>query len=221
MKTHNIECYDNQHRSRYIHDVTAKLKRKGAYHHGDLRRGLIDAALKLAAEKGVRAVSLTDAAKSLGVSGAAPYRHFADKEALLAAAAEESFITFRQALRSARTATYDALEGLLRQGEAYVQFGQKYPERLDFMFSMHLEFEKYPGLHQASEAAFHELLDAVEGLVVAKLITAEEVPSTAYQVWFFAHGAATVAMPPSATSTSSQLLRQGVQALLAGKRLLG
>ncbi len=198
--------------------MTAKAKRKGAYHHGDLRRSLIDAALKLAKAKGARAVSLTGAARLLDVSGAAVYRHFADKEALLAAAATEAFIGFRDALRAPRLSTKDPVEGLLRQGESYVLFGQKYPERLDLMFNIGLEFRKYPELATASNDAFNELISAVTALVGAKLITAEEVEVTAHQVWFMAHGAATLSRPPASTVTATAALRQGVEAMVLGKK---
>ena len=198
--------------------MSAKTKRKGAYHHGDLRRSLIDAALKLARAKGARAVSLTGAASLLGVSGAAVYRHFADKEALLAAAATEAFIGFREALRVPRLSTKDVVEGLLRQGESYVLFGQKYPERLDLMFNIGLEFRKYPELTTASNDAFNELISAVTALVDAKRITADDVEATAHQVWFMAHGAATLSLPPASAISATTVLRRGVEAMLSGKR---
>ncbi len=216
--SNNIKCYCNQHETRYAASVTAKAKRKGAYHHGDLRRSLIDAALKLAKTHGARAVSLTGAATLLGVSGAAPYRHFADKEALLAAAATEAFTGFREALRTPRLSTTDPLEGLLRQGEAYVLFGQKYPERLDLMFNIGLEFRKYLELAEASNAAFNELISAVTALADARLIAASDIDSTAHQVWFLAHGAATLSLPQDSTVSATVALRQAVEAMLLGKR---
>ena len=79
---------------------------KRPYHHGDLRAALIRAALSLIEEHGVKGLALSDAARLAGVSVAAPYRHFKDKEALLAEIAAEGFVLFRDALaRASRRAT--------------------------------------------------------------------------------------------------------------------
>ena len=71
------------------------------YHHGDLRNALIQAGLAILAEEGTHALSLRAAARRSGVSHAAPYRHFADKEALLAAIAEQGFNTLAASVRAA------------------------------------------------------------------------------------------------------------------------
>src|SRR5688500_11737827 len=79
------------------------------YHHGDLRRALLDATLRLAAEKSPAGVSLRESAREAGVSPAAPYRHFQDKQNMLAAAAEEGFrILLERIGRSAAQATLPA-----------------------------------------------------------------------------------------------------------------
>lgn len=196
--------------------MTTKAKRKGAYHHGDLRRGLIEAALRLAKEKGARAISLSEAATLLGVSAAAPYRHFADKEALLAAAAEHAFIEFRTAMRSRRLSTDDVIEGVMRQGEAYVHFGQKHPEQLDLMFSMHFTC-LHEGLVSAAAAAFQELLDGVEALVAIGALPRAQVERAAHQLWFLAHGAATIASGTPTPVDPIALLRDGTARLLGLK----
>src|SRR5260370_8363924 len=72
------------------------------YHHGDLRAALIQAGLAILAEEGAQALTLRAAARRAGVSHSAPYRHFADKEALLAAIAEEGFTQLAQRLEQAR-----------------------------------------------------------------------------------------------------------------------
>jgi len=70
---------------------SALEKKRGRYHHGDLRRALLDAALELLAREGASALTLREVARRAGVTHAAPYRHFTDKQALLAAVAEEGF----------------------------------------------------------------------------------------------------------------------------------
>ncbi len=207
-------CYNAGVRAR----LARKPKTKAAYHHGNLRRSLVEAALTLASAHGARSVSLNEAARLAGVSGAAPYRHFADKEALLAAAAEVSFVEFRAALHARRASSPDPLEGLLRQGEAYVRYAQKHPERLDLMFSMGFDFARSPALAEASAAAFEELQSAVRALVPPGLLAAEAVEATAYQVWFLAHGAATMSPGHLGTTQVMSTLRDGVVSLLRGKR---
>ncbi len=83
-----------------INPVTSNpaVETKRPYHHGDLRAALIRAALSLIEEHGVKGLALSDAARLAGVSVAAPYRHFKDKEALLAEIAAEGFVMFRDAL---------------------------------------------------------------------------------------------------------------------------
>jgi len=82
--------------------VTAKVgDKRGKYHHGDLRRALLDAALELVNELGPSGITLREAARRAGVTHAAPYRHFADKGALLAAVAEQGFVQLLAAIDGA------------------------------------------------------------------------------------------------------------------------
>lgn len=113
------------------------LKRKGAdYHHGDLRRSLVEATVRLVAEHGVDGFTLRAAAKLAGVSDGAPYHHFADKEALLAAVAEESFGLLCDEMNSAgREQLGDACAKARAMSVAYVLFASRYPARFRIMFS--------------------------------------------------------------------------------------
>src|ERR1700742_4576455 len=96
---------------------------KRPYHHGDLRSALLRAALSLIEEHGVKGLALSDAARLTGVSVAAPYRHFKDKEALLAELAPEGFALFRDALAHAlKTHPDDKRKRLVEMGVAYVEF---------------------------------------------------------------------------------------------------
>ena len=97
-------------------------KRKGAYHHGNLRRALIDAGLALIDREGATALSLRAVAQRVGVSAAAPYRHFPSREALLAAVAEEGFRLLGKELQHAIDAESDPARRLAESGLAYVQY---------------------------------------------------------------------------------------------------
>ena len=83
------------------------MAEKSNYHHGDLRQALIDGAIALIAEQDISSLSLREVARRVGVSHAAPYRHFADKEALLAAVAEEGFIRLTASMRQQQQMVFD------------------------------------------------------------------------------------------------------------------
>jgi AcrR family transcriptional regulator len=113
------------------------VKPPNAYHHGDLRQALIQAALASVEHEGPGGISLASTAKALGVSQPAPYRHFADRDALLAAVAAEGFRIFKAALANALAASADG-SGLSRMSHAYVRFGLARPGLYRLMFASHL-----------------------------------------------------------------------------------
>ncbi len=107
-----------------------------AYHHGALRDALVDAAVEVVATSGIEAVSLRELARRVGVSSGAPYRHFADKDAVLAAVARRGFERFDRALArvSKQYAPAPALEAVQRLGVAYVRFAAKHPNLFRLIF---------------------------------------------------------------------------------------
>jgi AcrR family transcriptional regulator len=121
-------------------DVKATTDRKTVerqpYHHGDLRTALITAALALIDQHGVKGFTLKDAARMAGVSIAAPYRHFADKEALLEAIQREGFAAFNAALAESRSRAATAKERLIELGVAYLHFAIEHPAHIRVMFGM-------------------------------------------------------------------------------------
>jgi AcrR family transcriptional regulator len=113
-------------------NLTVKLSDR--YHHGDLRQMLVGTGLAEVERVGAEAVSLAALAKSLGVSQAAPYRHFADREALLAAVAEEGFKSFAAALKTS-IAGRSKRPALLLMAQAYVAFGLRHNGVYRLMFA--------------------------------------------------------------------------------------
>jgi AcrR family transcriptional regulator len=136
----------------YTSDVNKKH-----YHHGDLRRALLGHARKQLLRQGPEGVSLREAARAAGVSPRAPYRHFPDREALLAALAEESFQLFGAALQGC--------EGLEALAGAYVSFALENPRRVQLMFGDYFpdRARRFPALHQAALATFAVLQQQVPG----------------------------------------------------------
>jgi len=109
---------------------------KRRYHHPDLRQALLDGAVRLIKQEGLREFSLRRLAKETGVSHAAPYRHFDNKEAILATLMLEGHKRLRATLLEARARCVGkGIDKLIAEGRAYVEFARKNPEYLSVMFS--------------------------------------------------------------------------------------
>src|SRR5688500_95290 len=108
---------------------------KGSYHHGDLRRALVKAALHLIQKEGMDQLTLRKVAKAAGVSHAAPYAHFSSKSELVAAVKEEGFTQLRDTISTAVEKTRGNAEKKLRVlGSAYVEFAAENPTMFQVMF---------------------------------------------------------------------------------------
>lgn len=146
------------------------------YHHGDLRSALMEASRALVLVRGPRAFSLTEAARQVGVTHAAPYRHFTSADALLAALAEESLIALLPALRAAAQAP----EPAPALAAALLDFAAARPQDLDTFNLAGLQHAEHPGLKAAGEACFAVLAEALGDV------------GRAAALWSLAHGAATL-----------------------------
>ncbi len=162
------------------------------YHHGDLRRALLDAAVALVAEGGVDALNLREAARRAGVSHNAPYRHFADKEALLVAIATEGFERLAEALEAAEAAG-DDFERFVGGGEAYLRFALEHSAHYRVMFGPTLanKIGQHPDLDLVGMRAFKGLLDQVERAEARGLLRGDTPPdAVATTMWAYVHGLA-------------------------------
>jgi AcrR family transcriptional regulator len=135
----------------------------GMARHGDLRNACVIRGLALLEAKGLAAVSLREIARKVGVSPRAPYRHFADKSALLAAMAEEGFARFGAQLAGSRGRASSPRRRLERLGAAYIDFAVEHPHLVALMFGDTFpdRAARFPALHQAALATFALLTDAV------------------------------------------------------------
>ncbi len=182
-------------------------KPKGQYHHGDLRRALLDAALDLL-RRG-EDVGLREVARRAGVSHTAPYRHFTDKNALLAAVAEEGFLALTASLRAADAkAGRDPLDRYYAATTAYVRFAVDHPAHYRVMFGAHAPdvYESVtPSLLAAGQEAFGVLISMIEEMQRAGLIRPGNPLEIAVALWSLEHGLAMleldghVAILPSST----------------------
>ncbi len=164
------------------------------YHHGNLKEALIQAALDLIAQKGPAGFTFAEAARWAGVSPAAPYRHFRDREDLLVDVARRGFEQFAQALASAwdegRPTPFAAFE---RVGRAYLDFARREPAYYSAMFEAGVPLDASPELRAAGDAAFGVLRGAAETLI-ARLPAGRRPPALmmALHVWSMSHGIASL-----------------------------
>ena len=137
-----------------------------SYHHGNLKEALVRAALELIAEKGPAGFTFADAARWAGVSPAAPYRHFRDRDALLADVGRRGFDEFTAALTAAwNDGKPDLMSAFDRLGKAYLAFARTEPAYYSAMFEAGVPADADPLLREASERAFGVLRGAAEKLV--------------------------------------------------------
>jgi AcrR family transcriptional regulator len=176
--------------------MAAKWQRKprGAYHHGDLERALLEAALRTIREDGVQELTLRGVGARLGVSRTALYRHFEDKTALLAGVAAEGFRLLHEALtRAIAKASVEGADTLQEMARAYVHFALSNQSHYQTMFGGFLtDWSRYPDLIEHAEAAFNVLVDTIRGEQRHGRIVPGNPIELAEITWSLSHGIATL-----------------------------
>jgi AcrR family transcriptional regulator len=165
---------------------------KESYHHGDLKRALIAAATVLIETGGSKALTLRAAATAAGVSIAAPYRHFPDRDALLAAVLTQAFDDLAATTETARQACADPLQALKASGLAYVRFAVARPHIYRLMFGPECHKAAYPALAKSGMAAFDVLRRAVAACQTQGLVRGTDPQTTALAGWALSHGLASL-----------------------------
>jgi AcrR family transcriptional regulator len=164
------------------------------YHHGNLKEALMRAALELIAQKGPAGFTFAEAARWAGVSPAAPYRHFRDRDELLANVALRGFEQFEAALaRAWDDGRPDVFTAFDRLGRAYLDFARTEAAYYSAMFEAAVPLDGNPELRLAGERAFNVLRTASEKLIA--LIPADKRPPAlmvALHIWAVAHGIASL-----------------------------
>src|SRR5689334_18197911 len=193
------------------------------YHHGNLKEALLRAALELIAKKGPAGFTFAEAARWAGVSPAAPYRHFRDRDELLASVALQGFERFAAMLATAwndgRPNTRKAFDEL---GKAYLAFARTEPAYYSAMFEAGIPLDTNPELLAVSERAFGVLRRATETLI-AEMPAKGRPPAlmVALHIWALSHGIASLfgrgdAARRALPMTPEDLLEAGVLVYLRG-----
>lgn len=170
-------------------------KPRDQYHHGDLRRALLQAAVRTLQKHGFAALTLRAVGDELGVSRSALYRHFADKAALLTAVASEGFRMLESALRVSWESNGKGVRGFQAQGEAYVRFALENPWHYRVMFGSGFELEADDAeLNANGAAAFAVLVEALVEQQAQGLVRKEDPQLQANFAWAAVHGVAMLAI---------------------------
>lgn len=200
---------------------TSDLAARKGYHHGNLRDALVEAARQLLAERGAQGFTLVDAARRAGVSPAAPYRHFRDKDALLAEVALGGFRNFADRQKGALAGHSDPIAAFRAMGLAYLAFAEEEPGAYAAMF-----MGKHVGLMPggAGDSGFEALVKALRSLIGDPPPRGLDPLGLACQVWALSHGVAMLSASGQLQDgfgvKPQELLLQGVERLVRGAMAL-
>ncbi len=173
-----------------LYDLSMNAQIEKPYHHGDLREEILCAACRLLEENNIATLSLRAVAKEVGVSHTAPYRHFKDKESLLAGIASLGFDRLAAQMSTAVTAhPGDPVAQLLEAGQKYVAMAQQNPQCTQLMFGGILPCDDtYPDLRKSGDAAFDGLKMIIESGQTTGIFKAGDIELAALAVWSGIHG---------------------------------
>ena len=230
MRAHGVQLspYAYAAEANYVNSVYmhkrhhSSFVRRG-YHHGNLKEALVDAGRQLIVEKGPHGFSLVEAARIAKVSPAAPYRHFANRDALLTEIAKRGFVRFADALEKAwdetRLGPQVAVE---RMGEAYLAFARQDRASYAAMFEAGLQPSSNPELEETAKRAFNTLYRVAERFHGALPDGEQLAPSLILaHIWALAHGISTLFgvrgfSSPSGNTDAQAMFKKGTEIYLKG-----
>jgi AcrR family transcriptional regulator len=170
------------------------MRRRKPYHHGNLREALLESAIGLIAEVGPAGFTLRELARRAGVSHNAPYRHFPDRDALMAAVAAQGFRELTRTMLRAADGESGALERLKRAGLSYIAFALRRPEHFTVMFDAPTAVKTHPDSAEAAEEAFGTLLNFVKNCQEEGRLPPGGPHEFALLAWSIVHGVAKLAI---------------------------
>jgi AcrR family transcriptional regulator len=196
----------------------AEPARRG-YHHGRLKDALLEAARSLVAERGTAGFTLAEAAKRVGVTNAAPYRHFPDRNALMTELAQQGFQSFGQRLAQAWDhGRPNPRSAFMRMGAAYLAFAREEPGLYAAMFE-NVGALATPESGEAADKALAVLRQACAAVLADAGAAPEGARKLAFEIWSFSHGVAMLAAgghldPKHPGCDPAPVLQGGVEGLV-------
>jgi AcrR family transcriptional regulator len=175
-------------------------KPEDAYHHGDLRNSLVEEAVRLIEREGLDAFSLREVARRVGVSANAAYRHFEDKDALLAAVAARGLGVLARRMREAiegvttRGAGPRAIAHLRATGRAYVAFALAKPELFRVTFARGAITPDHEHCENGEQSPYVLLSGCLDAMVAAGVLAPARRPGAELKAWTVVHGYASLAL---------------------------
>src|SRR5262245_18614707 len=170
------------------------MRKRKTYHHGNLREVLVDAAIQFIAEVGPQGFTLREVARRAGVSHNAPYRHYRDKDELLAAVAKQGFERLTAAMKRSAAQGQTPQERLRLCGCGYVNFALRWPQHFAVMFDLPSSRENYPEYALPGREAFDTLLKFIVGCQEVGILSAGDPEPPALVAWSIVHGIAKLAI---------------------------
>ncbi len=169
-----------------------KPNQKATYHHGDLKKALIQAAIFLIKKEGYLSLSLRKVSRIAGVSQAAPYRHYEDVEALLADVALEGFKLLTSKLKHVKKLYQKfPLLQFREAGISYVDFALKNPDLFQIMYGNQIEnHSKFEALISAEEDTFQVLIEIITECEKQGILVSKNIKKTSMAAWTMVHGIA-------------------------------
>jgi len=188
------------------------------YHHGNLRRALLDEALATIRAEGVDGLTLRQIGARVGVSRTALYRHFADKRALLTAVASEGFRTLREQLVAAWEEGGRGSAAFQAMGVTYIHFAVANPSHYRVMFGGFVDPQNETELATEAEGAFQALVDALTALQRNDVVLGDDAVLMARFVWSVVHGVAMLGIDGQLREPGGieELMRYAIERLRTG-----
>lgn len=175
-------------------DLAPEPVKKSGYHHGDLKEALTCAAETLIESKGPEGFSMAECCRMAGVSTAAPYRHFEDREDLVKHVAARGFEALTDATKARRdTHPAGSVDSIVAMGQAYVRFAESKPAVFRLMFAKHKRMDdSHQAIHDTGGTCFMVLLEAVDAFREQRGLSATKTLDIALPLWTIVHGTASL-----------------------------
>ncbi|NCF82817.1 MAG: TetR family transcriptional regulator [Proteobacteria bacterium] len=198
---------------------TGGKPRKAGYHHGDLREALIAAATRLVGEKGAENFTLADACRLAGVSTAAPYKHFRDRDEILEEITARGFDAFAErSMAAVEGHGVGTLEGITAMAQAYVKFAVEHQPVFRLMFGQNPALKSAEMVQAYGNRCLGRVIEQI-GIYCERQGVEGDAKFLGVQVWTFVHGTASLLIDEDYASVAPDIYLEAMVAQAVPKLL--